>query len=47
MAKDKMINSTESVKGGGTPGLDQTLKDMDQYDMNVLKDKNTGKSGSK
>jgi general stress protein YciG len=36
MAKDKMINSTESVKGGSVLG--STLKDMEEHDMNVLND---------
>ena len=38
-----MINSTQSVKGEGV--LSTTLKDMEEYDMNVLNDPISGKKG--
>ena len=39
MAKE-MINDTKPVKGEGV--LTSTLKDMDEYDMNVLNDSGHG-----
>jgi hypothetical protein len=43
--KGVKINTTESIPSGGV--LDSTLKDMEQYDMNVLNDVGRGTSKEK